>query len=104
MTNTQTTRTFRIRYDGAYDEAVEYITTDRRDANETALLTMGRVDEKINGRWVWLGQYDYVDFMRDMWAGKEIEDFEKKWVDSNDIPDLYTDKNNKVQVVYKKRH
>ena len=104
MSNTQATRTFRVRYLSVYGTDLEYITTNRKDANEIALLSMGRVEEKINGVWVWLGQYEYVDFMRDVWKGKEIKDFEKKWVDSNDIPDVYTDENNVVHSVYKKRH
>lgn len=54
MPNTQATRTFRVRYLSVYGTDLEYITTNRKDAN--------------------------------------------------DIPDVYTDENNVVHSVYKKRH
>ena len=104
MENSQTSRTFRVSYDGYCGDMEEYITTDRREANDIAKRNLGLVEELINDNWVWLGKYDYADPLRDSYEGKELKDFERKWIDSNDIPDVYTDENNVVHSVYKKRH
>lgn len=104
MANTQTTRVFRVRYDSYYGDIEEYVTTDRREANDLAKRNLGLVDELVANKWVWLGKYGYADPFRDTYEGKELKDFERKWIDSNDIPDVYTDENNVVHSVYKKRH